>query len=61
MRAFLQIVLRANEPKEISNLITEALTLYKPVIIDMTVKRVGRPKIFSGRAPWMSPQEDLIK
>ena len=55
------IGLRANEPKEISNLITEALTLNKPVIIDMPVKRVGRPKIFSGRAPWMSPQEDLIK
>ena len=55
------IGLRANEPKEISNLITEALALNKPVIIDMPVKRVGRPKIFSGRAPWMSPQEDLIK
>ena len=54
------IGLRANEPKEISNLITEGLSLNKPVIIDMPVSRVDRPKIFSGRAPWMSPQDDLI-
>jgi len=52
--------MRAQTPDKIIDLIPEALEQKKPVLIDMPVGRVGRPKIFSSRAPWMNPQNGLI-
>ena len=52
--------MRAQTPDKIIDLIPEALKQKKPVLIDMPVGRVGRPKIFSSRAPWMNPENGLI-
>jgi acetolactate synthase-1/2/3 large subunit len=53
--------IRCNTPDEIDHIITKSLALDKPVFIDMPVERVNRPKMWSSRAPWMMPQDGLIK
>jgi len=53
--------IRCKTPDEIDHIITKSLALDKPVFIDMPVERVNRPKMWSSRAPWMMPQDGLIK
>jgi acetolactate synthase-1/2/3 large subunit len=58
--AYGAVGLRAKDPFDVENLIPQALAMNKPVFIDVPVSRVPRPKQWSARAPWTTPQEGLI-
>ena len=58
--AFGAVGIRANDPSDLSTIIPEALERQAPVIIDVPVERMPRPRIWSARAPWTKPQEGLI-
>jgi acetolactate synthase-1/2/3 large subunit len=58
--AYGAVGLRAKDPFDVENLIPQALAMNKPVFIDVPVSRVPRPKQWSSRAPWTTPQEGLI-
>ncbi len=59
--AYGAVGLRAKDPFDVENLIPQALAMNKPVFIDVPVSRVPRPKQWSTRAPWTTPQEGLIE
>jgi acetolactate synthase-1/2/3 large subunit len=58
--AYGAVGLRAKDPFDVENLIPQALAMNKPVFIDVPVSRVPRPKQWSSRAAWTTPQEGLI-
>ncbi|MCZ6539950.1 MAG: thiamine pyrophosphate-binding protein [Chloroflexi bacterium] len=58
--AYGAVGLRAKDPFDVENVIPEALKLNRPVLIDVPFSRVPRPKQWSARAPWTTPQEGLI-
>ncbi|MBN4059325.1 hypothetical protein JYT32_00220 [Dehalococcoides mccartyi] len=59
--AYGAVGLRAKDPFDVENLIPQALEMNRPVFIDVPVSRVPRPKQWSARAPWTTPQEGLIE
>ncbi|MCZ6616672.1 MAG: thiamine pyrophosphate-binding protein [Gammaproteobacteria bacterium] len=59
--AYGAIGLRADGPLDVGNVIPKALEMNKPVFIDVPVSRVPRPKQWSARAPWTTPQGGLIE
>jgi acetolactate synthase-1/2/3 large subunit len=58
--AYGAVGLRAKDPFDVKNVIPKALSMNKPVFIDVPVSRVPRPKQWSNRAAWTKPQEGLI-
>ncbi len=59
-QAFGAIGMRASDPLELAELIPAALEKGGPVIIDVPVERMPRPRVWAARAPWTKPQEGLI-
>lgn len=59
--AYGAVGLRAEGPLDVANVLPQALEMNKPVFIDVPVSRVPRPKQWSARAPWTTPQEGLIE
>ena len=53
--------LRTREPYDLEHVIPEALDRGGPVVIDVPVERMPRPKVWAARAPWTKPQEGLIE
>ena len=53
--------LRTKEPYDLEHVIPEALERGGPVLIDVPVERMPRPKVWAARAPWTKPQEGLIE
>ncbi len=53
--------MRADQPTDVGDLVADAVKLDKPVLIEVPVERMPRPKLMSNRAPWTLPQEGLIK
>jgi len=58
--AYGAVGLRAKDPYDVKNVIPKALAMNKPVFIDVPVNRVPRPKQWSARAPWTTPQDGLL-
>ena len=58
--AYGAVGLRAKDPYDVKNVIPKALAMNKPVFIDVPVNRVPRPKQWSERAPWTTPQDGLL-
>jgi acetolactate synthase-1/2/3 large subunit len=58
--AYGAVGLRAKDPFDVKNVIPKALAMNKPVFIDVPVNRVPRPKQWSARAPWTTPQDGLL-
>ncbi|MDG0865830.1 thiamine pyrophosphate-binding protein [Candidatus Lucifugimonas marina] len=58
--AYGAVGLRAKDPFDVKNVIPKALAMNKPVFIDVPVSRVPRPKQWSARAPWTTPQDGLL-
>lgn len=58
--AYGAVGLRAKDPYDVKNVIPKALAMNKPVFIDVPVNRVPRPKQWSSRAPWTTPQDGLL-
>ncbi len=52
--------MRADQPTDVGDLVADAVKLDKPVLIEVPVERMPRPKLMSNRAPWTLPQEGLI-
>ena len=52
--------LRTETPYDLAHVIPEALDRGGPVLIDVPVERMPRPKVWTARAPWTKPQEGLI-
>ena len=52
--------LRTKTPYDLAHVIPEALDRGGPVLIDVPVERMPRPKVWTARAPWTKPQEGLI-
>jgi acetolactate synthase-1/2/3 large subunit len=59
--AYGAVGMRAKDPLDVENLIPQALAMNKPVFIDVPVSRVPRPKQWSARAAWTTPQDGLIE
>jgi acetolactate synthase-1/2/3 large subunit len=59
--AYGAVGLRAKDPFDVKNVIPKALAMNKPVFIDVPVSRVPRPKQWSARAPWTTPQDGLLE
>ena len=58
--AYGAVGLRARDPFDVENVIPEAIEMNRPVFIDVPFSRVPRPKQWSARAPWTTPQDGLI-
>ncbi len=52
--------MRADQPTDVGDLVADAVKLDKPVLIEVPVERMPRPKLMANRAPWTLPQEGLI-
>jgi acetolactate synthase-1/2/3 large subunit len=52
--------MRTEKPTDVGSLIADAVKLDAPVLIEVPVERMPRPKLWSARAPWTKPQSDLI-
>ncbi len=48
--------MRAKTPTDVGGLVAEAVTLEKPVLIEVPVGRMPRPKMWARRAAWTKPQ-----
>jgi len=57
--AYGAVGIRAEGPLDVKNVLPKALAMNKPVFIDVPVSRVPRPKQWSARAPWTTPQDGL--
>lgn len=55
------VAMRADEPTDVGGLVADAVKLDKPVLIEVPVERMPRPKLMSNRAPWTLPQTGLIE
>lgn len=53
--------MRADKPMDVGELVAEAVKLEKPVLIEVPVERMPRPKLMTARAPWTMPQTGLIE
>ncbi|MEX0760825.1 MAG: thiamine pyrophosphate-dependent enzyme [Dehalococcoidia bacterium] len=49
--------MRADEPTDVGDLVARAIDMDRPVLIEVPVSRMPRPKIWSRRAAWTKPQE----
>ena len=58
--AYGAVGIRAEGPLDVKNVLPKALAMNKPVFIDVPVSRVPRPKQWSARAPWTTPQDGLL-
>ncbi len=58
--AYGAVGIRAEGPLDVKNVLPKALAMNKPVFIDVPVSRVPRPKQWSSRAPWTTPQDGLL-
>jgi len=58
--AYGAVGIRAEGPLDVKNVLPKALAMNKPVFIDVPVSRVPRPKQWSARAPWTTPQGGLL-
>ncbi len=58
--AYGAVGMRAEGPLDVKNVLPKALAMNKPVFIDVPVSRVPRPKQWSARAPWTTPQDGLL-
>lgn len=47
--------MRAKEPTDVGSLVAKAVTLDKPVLIEVPVSRMPRPKMWVRRAAWTKP------
>jgi acetolactate synthase-1/2/3 large subunit len=52
--------MRTEKPTDVGSLIADAVKLDAPVLIEVPVERMPRPKLWSARAPWTKPQSGLI-
>ena len=53
--------MRTEKPHDVGELVSEAVKLDEPVLIEVPVERMPRPKIWAARAPWTMPQDGLIE
>jgi acetolactate synthase-1/2/3 large subunit len=53
--------MRTDKPTDVGELVAKAVKLNKPVLIEVPVERMPRPKIWAARAPWTKPQTGLIE
>ena len=58
--AYGAVGIRAEGPYDVKNVLPKALAMNKPVFIDVPVSRVPRPKQWSARAAWTTPQDGLL-
>ncbi len=58
--AYGAVGMRAEKPTDVGDLVSDAVKLDKPVLVEVPVERMPRPKLMSNRAPWTLPQEGLI-
>ena len=58
--AYGAVGIRAEGPLDVKNVLPKALAMNKPVFIDVPVSRVPRPKQWSARAAWTTPQDGLL-
>ncbi|MDA0597054.1 MAG: thiamine pyrophosphate-binding protein [Chloroflexi bacterium] len=58
--AYGAVGMRAEGPLDVKNVLPKALAMNKPVFIDVPVSRVPRPKQWSARAAWTTPQDGLL-
>jgi acetolactate synthase-1/2/3 large subunit len=49
--------MRAKEPTDVGDLVSKAVGLEKPVLIEVPVGRMPRPKAWARRAAWTKPQK----
>jgi acetolactate synthase-1/2/3 large subunit len=59
--AYGAVGIRAEGPYDVKNVLPKALAMNKPVFIDVPVSRVPRPKQWSARAAWTTPQDGLLE
>ncbi len=59
--AYGAVGMRADKPTDVGDLVAKAVKLEKPVLIEVPVERMPRPKMMANRAPWTVPQDGLIK
>ncbi len=52
--------MRTEKPTDVGDLVADAVKLNKPVLIEVPVQRMPRPKLWAARAPWTKPQSGLI-
>lgn len=59
--AYGAVGMRAEKPTDVGDLVAKAVKLERPVLIEVPVERMPRPKLMAARAPWTQPQTGLIK
>lgn len=58
--AYGAVGMRADKPTDVGDLVSKAVKLDKPVLVEVPVERMPRPKMMTARAPWTMPQQGLI-
>lgn len=59
--AYGAVGMRTEKPTDVGEMVSKAVKLDKPVLIEVPVERMPRPKLMANRAPWTLPQKGLIK